>query len=369
MYRRAGVPNGDDILSPAWRADSAASAIVEEMEAEGRETLRLMPGASELGAWLHAHGIPSALVTRNSSRTVSHFHSVVWPLPPLSPAISRDDPFPAKPDPTALTAISDTWGVPSAESQSMLMVGDSPSNDILFGQAAGVQTALLDTGRCLTEGGKTQGPDIVVNHLAQLAGKIWQAFALTSALTEPALHAKRDAPTPNSPAEIAAAAGDAAALAGMTAEAVSQVDATTGQTPLIWAAEAGSLSAVEVLLQRGVGLDVPGYLGATAVSRAARHGHCDVLAALLAHGADAGIPNNKLQYPVSSVISLACRHCRCCHCRCCCRAALLTLLTCHVCVVHAAALCCIQAQARGGPRALAARRIPSGAGSKRAHAS
>ena len=56
MYRRAGVPRGEDILATRWRADETACRVVEEMEAEGRRTLALMPGAAELAAWLEARG-------------------------------------------------------------------------------------------------------------------------------------------------------------------------------------------------------------------------------------------------------------------------------------------------------------------------
>jgi hypothetical protein len=177
-------------------------------------------------------------------------------------------------------------------------VGDSPSNDVAFGKAAGVKTALLDTGRRLTEGaGETNDPDMVVDNLAQLAALLWRDFTIASPLTEPALHVKRDAPTPIGEAAAAAAAGDAAALEGMSAEALNEADAT-GQTPLVWGADAGSLPAVQVLLKAGVEVNAKGFLGATAISRAARRGHDDVLAALLAHGADTAIPNDKLQFPL-----------------------------------------------------------------------
>ena len=253
MYRRAGVPRGDDILSATWRADEHASGVVEEMEAEGRTTLRLMPGAAELAAWLSAHGISMAMVTRNSVRTVEHFHANCWPagIPPMDPAISRDDPFPAKPDPGAMAAIQASWGV--ADGSSMLMVGDSPSNDVVFGRAAGVKTALLDTGRRLQEGGKTNDPDIVVENLAQLAAQCWHEFTVASSLTEPALHAKREAPTPCGDAAAAAAAGDASALQSMAAEALLEADAT-GQTPLIWCGKktafVGAISLHETLFCR-----------------------------------------------------------------------------------------------------------------------
>lgn len=297
LYRRAGVPKGEDILSAKWRADANASTIVEEFEEEGRRTLRLMPGAAELLSWLSAHGIPAALVTRNSSRTLEHFHAHIWPasVQAFDPAISRDDPWPSKPDPASLEHIAEKWGVPPGTS--LLMVGDSPSNDVAYGKAAGVRTALLDTGRRHSEGGKTGDADFVVENLAWLAACVWRDYDISSSLTDPALHAKRTAPVPIGRAAVAAAAGDTSALESMNFEELSNTDVNC-QTPLIWAAEAGSLPAVKVLLEKGVDINARGYIGATAVSRAARLGHTAVLSALLEHNADPQIPNDKLQFPL-----------------------------------------------------------------------
>jgi len=122
-------------------------------------------------------------------------------------------------------------------------------------------------------------------------------FDITSPLTDPALHAKKAPPTPSTEAAIAAVAGDSSALEGMEHAALSAAD-VTGQTPLIWAADVGSLAATEFLLKAGVDANAQGFLGATAISRAARRGHCEVLAALLKHGANPGIPNHKLQFPL-----------------------------------------------------------------------
>jgi hypothetical protein len=179
-------------------------------------------------------------------------------------------------------------------------VGDSPSNDVAFGQAAGTKTALLDTGRRLQEGGNTHDPDIIVENLAQLAAQCWREFVVASPLTDSALHEKRDAPTPCGDAATAAAAGDTQALGAIAQESLLQADAT-GQTALIWAADVGSLPTVELLLSlEGIdsSLNARGFLGATAVSRAARRGHDDCLRALLKRGADPSIPNDKLQYPM-----------------------------------------------------------------------
>lgn len=179
-------------------------------------------------------------------------------------------------------------------------VGDSPSNDVAFGRAAGTKTALLDTGRRLQEGGNTQDPDMIVDNLAHLAAHCWREFTVESSLTDPGLHAKRAAPVPCGDAATAAAAGDVRALGATVPELLVQGDAS-GQTPLIWAADVGSLPAVELLLSTdGIdsSLNAKGFLGATAVSRAARRGHDDCLKALLRRGADPSIPNDKLQYPM-----------------------------------------------------------------------
>lgn len=298
MYRRANVPRGDDILSPKWRHDPVASAVVQEMEEEGRRTLRLMPGAGELATWLHSHRVPVALVTRNSRLTVAHFHRHVWPagVAPMSPAISRDDDHPPKPDPTAFASIAGDWGIPPGPE--WLMVGDSPRNDIAFGKAAGARTALLDVGGRHAKQGFTNDPDIYVEHLSALAGKIWQAYHVDSPLCSLELHAKRPVPVPSSAASIAAAGGHVETLGAVSLKERSAAEESTGNTPLIWAADAGHIAAVEALLGAGVDVDVRGFIGATAVSRAARRGHIPVLKALLTHGVDTNIPNDKLQCPL-----------------------------------------------------------------------
>ena len=82
LHRRCGVDPKEDILAaiaampPAERV--AAQAVVAEMEAEGRRTLELMPGAVQLARWLEAHGVPTAMVTRNTAATVAHLHATFW---------------------------------------------------------------------------------------------------------------------------------------------------------------------------------------------------------------------------------------------------------------------------------------------------
>ena len=305
MYRRANVPLDEDILEaiahmpPLER--QRAQSVIEEMENEGRHTLELMPGAIDLARWLQMHGVPTALVTRNTARTVQHLHKTFWTpagLPALSPAISRDDDtLPSKPNPAAMTAIASEWGVPLGPG--LLMVGDSPSNDVGFGKAAGVSTALLDTGRRLTEGGADGGADIVVDALARLPHRIWERFELPSGLAAPLT--KYPQPEPASAASLAAARGDVDALRGMAHELLCAADADGGNTPLIWAADRGHARAVQLLLQTAGSAEVNrrGFLGATAVARASRGGHTAALEVLLgAEGVDPNLANHKQQSPL-----------------------------------------------------------------------
>jgi ankyrin repeat protein len=117
-------------------------------------------------------------------------------------------------------------------------------------------------------------------------------------VNDPEMHVGKPAPTPRGPAHVAAAAGDTVALAARNATELEAVCPVTGNTPLIWAAEMGHIGAVWLLLDAQVPLDVRGYLGATALCRAARRAHLPVLMALLAEGANADLPNLKLQYPL-----------------------------------------------------------------------
>ena len=110
---------------------------------------------------------------------------------------------------------------------------------------------------------------------------------------------KYDTPKPESPASVAAAAGDTAALSALPAAQLDVPDETSGNSPLLWAADGGHTAAIELLLGRGAAVNRRGYLGATAVARACRRGHIDALTALLAApGVDINIANDKMQSPL-----------------------------------------------------------------------
>lgn len=306
MYERCDVPLNEDILvtigkmNPEKRAK--AVSVIEEMEAEGARTLQLGPGVLEMAQWLQAHRIPMALVTRNTKNTVKVFHSNLWGnLLPFSPTITRDDPFPAKPNPDALYSISKEWGI-SLPSDELIMVGDSPSNDIEFGIAGGVKTVLVDTGRRYLEEkeGKagSGGADICVESLALLPQLLWQRYVIGGEMGTAAPLKKYDAPQPGTPAALAASVGDIKALSTYSSEELNAIDLQSSNTPLIWAANGGHLPAVELLLSAKVEVDKRGFLGATACSRACRANHTSVLKALLQADADPNIANDKMQYPL-----------------------------------------------------------------------
>ena len=121
------------------------------------------------------------------------------------------------------------------------MVGDSPANDVGFGRAAGVSTALLDTGRRVREGGADGGANLVVDALARLPHAIFKHFEVRG--ERAAELTKYTTPRPSGEAALAAAEGDVAALAALPLAALEAADAS-GNTPLIWAANAGHAEAV-----------------------------------------------------------------------------------------------------------------------------
>eukprot|EP00439_Symbiodinium_sp_Y106_P049899 s3159_g6.t1 len=306
MHERCGVPMKEDLLAAVRQMSperqQSAWKVIEEMEGEGRRTLELAEGALELGRWLQRHGLPTALVTRNSASTVRWLHDNAWGpagLPAFHPALSRDDVEHDKPHPAALEAIATEWN--QQLGPGLLMVGDSPSNDIGFGKAAGVSTALLDPRRRFREGDSSYGADLVIDSLLELPQLLWKTFDIPGPLgsTSAQTLARKSEPLPETAACRAAVAGDVAALQAMAREELLAAD-SSGNTPLVWAADAGKADVVESLLAAGVEVNVKGYLGNTAVSRACRRGHDSVLRVLLSSGTgvDLDEANEKMQSPL-----------------------------------------------------------------------
>lgn len=110
-------------------------------------------------------------------------------------------------------------------------------------------------------------------------------------------------PVPSTPACIAACNGETGALSSLSAEDLLMADACLN-TPLIWAADGGHTAALEVILEAverrdPAAVNARGYIGNTAIARAARGGHVDCVRALLKAGQiNPNLANDKLQYPL-----------------------------------------------------------------------
>ncbi|KAJ1453660.1 HAD-like domain-containing protein [Pelagophyceae sp. CCMP2097] len=295
MYKRVGVANDEDILEKLETMNTEerlkADGIIDGLEAEGRATMALMPGAVDLVRWLRRHGIPTAVVTRNTQKTVDFFHAEVWPQSAFDPAVSRDSGVAAKPDRAAMDKIAQKWGMQTTE---LLMVGDSLANDVGFGKNAGSLTALLGAH----EG--ENGPDFCVPHLGLLPRRLWELCDIPGPLGHDAKLLKKTPPEATSAAAKATTAAEVDAALDADAAQLDARDESTN-TALIYAADAGRADVVRALLARGADASLKGFLGSTAVSRAARRGNVDVLKALL--DAPSGLasidePNDKMQYPL-----------------------------------------------------------------------
>jgi len=305
MYKRCGVPKNEDILTAIQSMDpskaSKARSIIEEMEEEGRRTLELCNGALEVGRWLNQHNVPIALVTRNTRKTVNHMVDTLWMpaggVAPFQPALTRDEDLPHKPDPASLQQIARQWGM-DLPNQDLLMVGDSLPYDVGFGKSAGIATALIDNKGTYSESNELK-PDICVSNLADLPLEIWKTFQIPGRLGSEVMFQKRPIPSSQNPASKAAMEGDIQTLTSLPPSELTNQD-ETGNTPLIWASDAGHIETVrELLTIPGININTKGYLGNTAVSRASRRGYADIIQCLAQSGkADLNLPNEKLQYPL-----------------------------------------------------------------------
>ena len=119
------------VMNPADRA--AADAVLLRHEDDAAERSTLNAGCLELLAWLDRIGMPVALVTRNTRRsvaTVFQRHGLH-----LDVCVTREDGK-FKPDPAPLVLACDRLGVSPAAAW---MVGDG-NHDIEAGVAAGMVT-------------------------------------------------------------------------------------------------------------------------------------------------------------------------------------------------------------------------------------
>mmetsp|Transcript_7339 Transcript_7339/g.11166 ORF Transcript_7339/g.11166 Transcript_7339/m.11166 type:complete len:215 (+) Transcript_7339:98-742(+) len=116
---------------------------------------------------------------------------------------------------------------------------------------------------------------------------------------------KFSTPIASLPASVAASNGDVKTLGRLSDDEILGID-EHGNTPLIWAANAGQRNTLDFILNiisnkddKSSHLNLRGYLGNTAISRAAQGGHVECAAALMSQeNIDPNICNEKMQFPL-----------------------------------------------------------------------
>lgn len=161
MRARLGIPEGDMLAAiRAWPPDRQewAFAIIDGFEETARLRLQLQPGAKELMQALDARGIPKAILTRNTAKSVRHLQTHLHTT--FSEVVTRDFPT-FKPDPAPALHICRQWNLAPKQ---VLLVGDY-RDDITCGKRAGNLTCLLlnERNRLFAE-----LADLTVNSLEEL---------------------------------------------------------------------------------------------------------------------------------------------------------------------------------------------------------
>ena len=139
IRREAGIermPILEYMASATPERRDEVNAILERHEDAAARRCRLAEGAAALFEAIVGLGLRSAIITRNSRRSVSivtERHHL-----PVDAVIAREDAAP-KPSPEPVLKACEALGVPPAEA---LMVGDFIF-DIESGRAAGTRTALV----------------------------------------------------------------------------------------------------------------------------------------------------------------------------------------------------------------------------------
>ena len=142
MRQSIGCPQSSDMLNFIEAIEDKTEqqrALQMILDNEWQDALdaTALPCAVELLAYCKAHHIPQAIVTRNNANaaqqkvTNCHF-DIDW-------LISREQ-FPAKPEPTALLHIANTWQI---DPQYLIYVGDF-KYDIQAAHNAGMKSVLVN---------------------------------------------------------------------------------------------------------------------------------------------------------------------------------------------------------------------------------
>ena len=117
LLRETGIEITEDRVARLrqWHAE----AFTRRAEAG---SVRPLPGARELLAWLTEAGLPWAIATSGRMQTAAHNLEALGVDPSRVPVITRDDVRHAKPDPDLFLAAADRLGV---DIQHALVLGDS----------------------------------------------------------------------------------------------------------------------------------------------------------------------------------------------------------------------------------------------------
>jgi len=163
IRREIGVPDDMMILDYLDALDGEtyveARAKVDAWEADGAEASTLNDGVTELLALLRSRGIPTAVVTRNTRRSVERVcakHGIRFDA-----IVAADDDLPVKPSPEPVRHVARELGVDPRET---LMVGDYVF-DVACGRAAGATTVFVTNGLAPED---DPGADIVVDSMREL---------------------------------------------------------------------------------------------------------------------------------------------------------------------------------------------------------
>jgi len=114
--------------------------ILDRHEWAGAARATLMPGVRRFLRTIEQRGLRRAVLTRNSREVT--LHTLERLDLKFDPVVARED-GPAKPDPAAIWAIRDAWGLSSDE---IAIIGDFRF-DIEAGRKAGVFTVWYSRGR------------------------------------------------------------------------------------------------------------------------------------------------------------------------------------------------------------------------------
>jgi phosphoglycolate phosphatase-like HAD superfamily hydrolase len=156
--------DGECVLALAERMSpegkQRAQDVFADIEEKAIRDMAFMDGLADLCRYIDDRGLKRAILTRNVRRSVDALHDKLRmdeDIAGFSPALARDsvceqgNPIPPKPAPDAILHICSAWG---CEPRNVLMVGDSPADDIVAGYRAGCGARVL-----LAEGGITRDND------------------------------------------------------------------------------------------------------------------------------------------------------------------------------------------------------------------